>query len=345
MNTRKKIGLIGCGTVARYGHLPAIRECPDWELAAVYDPVPACAKSAQHEFGAGQAFDDLVAFLDSGLDAVTITSRAPAHRDNVLAAAQRRLPVLCEKPLAMDRAECTEMIAAMNTAGAPLYTAFCYRFSPVALKIRELVQSGAIGHVRSLRLIYIWNAHGKFGKDADGNHLLNERRASSMREGGPMVDCGTHQIDLATFWLNSPIIRYSAEGAWVDEYEAPDHMWLHLDHANAAHTVVEISYSYAHTARHPRSEFTYELIGTGGVIRYERERQSFWMENSQGTRTFPFADVKDFAGLYREFAAALRSGQPGLMASAEQGQGVIEIAREATNQVMRQRSRPDHEPN
>ena len=126
------------------------------------------------------------------------------------------------------------MISSMKRAGASLYVAFCYRFSLSALKIRELVRAGAIGDVRSLRLIYNWNVHGKFKLEADGTRVIQQRREGRMLEGGPMVDCGTHQIDLATFWLGSKVIGFAGQGAWVEDYEAPDHMWLHLDHANGA---------------------------------------------------------------------------------------------------------------
>ena len=56
----------------------------------------------------------------------------------MLDAARCGLPILCEKPLAMDRCEAAEMVAATDAAGVSLYTAFCYRFSPCVLKIREL---------------------------------------------------------------------------------------------------------------------------------------------------------------------------------------------------------------
>lgn len=66
------------------------------------------------------------------------------------------------------------MLAAMKTAGVTLYSVFCYRFSPAALNIRELVRAGAIGKVGSPRLIYNWSLynwslHGKFTPDAAGN--------------------------------------------------------------------------------------------------------------------------------------------------------------------------------
>jgi hypothetical protein len=95
--------------------------------------------------------------------------------------------------------------------------------------------------------------------------------------------------------------------------------------------VVEISYSYTHTARHRRSEFLYELIGSHGIIRYDREAETFFMENASGRQDFPFAPEKDFAGLYREWASALHTGESDLLTTAEQGVHVADLARRATD--------------
>ena len=70
-----------------------------------------------------------------------------------------------------------------------------------------------------------------------------------------MVDCDVHSIDLARHWLGSEVARHTALGAWVADYEAPDHMWLHLDHESGAHTMVEMSFTYGHTAKEPISFF------------------------------------------------------------------------------------------
>ena len=337
----KKIGLMGCGVVAGYGHIPAIQQVADLDLCAIYDPNAENLKKTQQDFGIPLAFADVEAFFASGIEAVSITSPAPCHLRNVIDAARHRLPVLCEKPLATDQAEAAEMIAAMHTAGVSLHTAFCYRFGRAALKIRDLVAAGAIGDVRSLRLIYVWDAHGKYARDAAGRRVIQKRRADRMIEGGPMVDCGTHQIDLARFWLRSEVVRCTGHGAWVDEYEAPDHMWLHMDHANGAHTVVEISYSYYHTALRKRHEFVYELIGTKGVIRYDRECRSFTMETDSGSQVFEFADEKDFRGMYAEWAAALAGRDAGLLPTGADGLRATELARVATEDVIRGRVSPE----
>ena len=333
----KKIGLMGCGEVANYGHIPAILEIPGLELHAIYDPNPVALKKAQERYRIPCAFTETGPFFSSGIDAVSITSPAPIHHQNVLEAAQHRLHVLCEKPLAANRAQAEEMITAMQHAKASLYTAFCYRFSLPALKIRELVRDGAIGEVRALRLIYNWDLHGKFILDESGRPVVQQRRHLRMLEGGPMVDCGTHQIDLAQFWLGSEVVRFSSHGAWVEEYEAPDHVWLHLDHASGAHTVIEVSFSYGATLKNRHQQFLYELIGTRGVIRYDREAKSFTVENADGLVALEFHPEKSFSGLYAEWARALVSGHSELLTSAEEGMRVVEIARQSTDQVIQSR--------
>jgi predicted dehydrogenase len=333
------LGLMGCGVVAGYGHLPAIASVSDLNLVAVFDPDPKRAEAAAREFGAGAWFTDCEAFFQSGVDAVTITSPAPFHRENVLSAAQYGKHVLCEKPLALGDDDAAEMIRVMRDAGLMLFTGFCYRFSPSALKVKELIESGAVGMPCSLRLIYNWNLHGKFESGADGEPRLNERRIGRMHEGGPMIDCGTHQIDLARWWLGSDVTQITGVGAWVDTYDVPDHIYLHLDHACGAHTMVEISYSYGFTSKQPRSEFVYEIIGDDGVIRYDREAQSFELRNSRGTEVFDWHPEKNFAQMYRAFAHALATGDPGHLPSGEDGLMATTIARRGTDDAVERRYR------
>jgi predicted dehydrogenase len=158
-----------------------------------------------------------------------------------------------------------------------------------------------------------------------------------MVEGGPLVDCGVHQIDLARWWLGSEVEWHRGIGVWVEDFEAPDHIYLHMGHACGAHTMVEMSFSYNATSLEPRSHFQYELIGTDGVIRYNREEHSFEVRNSHGTRWMTWHAEKNFGGMYAEFSHALLTGESRNMPTAKDGLLATRIARKATRQAIHDR--------
>jgi predicted dehydrogenase len=337
-----KIGLMGAGSVADFGHLPAIRATEGLEIHSIFDPVFERAVAAQKKFGATHAFHDPDLFFASGIDAVSITSPAPTHKANVLECAKRGFPVLCEKPIAMNDADAEEMIQAMTIADLPFGVGFCYRFSPVALEIKRLVAEGIIGEVRALRLIYIWNLHGTHEWDESGQPFYSPGRIARMEEGGPLVDCGVHQIDLARWWLQSEVVEKSSIGAWVEDYEAPDHMILHLRHASGTLTTIEVSYTYTHTSKDPISHFTYQLIGTEGLIRYDRESGLFEVRRKDGTDILNWSHEKNFEGMYSAWRDALQSGHLGNMPTGRDGLIATVLARTATEEAILKR--PSHLP-
>jgi predicted dehydrogenase len=338
-----RIGVIGCGMIAELGHLPAIRQVPGLEVYALYDRDFARAKELQRAFDVPHAYPTEADFYGSRIDAIVVCTPTPVHHANVMAAARAGKHVLCEKPLAMTEAEMLEMDEAMRAAGLLLFTGFNYRFSPSALDIRRLIREGAVGEARLLRLIYNWHLHGKWHWDEQGRRVDTPLRAGRMEEGGPLVDCGVHQIDLARWWLDSEVQWQHAVGVWLDTYEAPDHVFLHTGHACGAHAMIEVSFSYNTTSREPRTNFLYEIIGTDGVIRYSREEHAFELRNSFGTQHLPWHPEKSFAGMYEELVRALGSGRPGDMPTAGDGIRATRIARTATEQAIRDRDRPSRE--
>lgn len=325
---------MGCGSVADFGHLPAISSADDLALHAVFDPDFDRALAAQRKFGVPHAFCDPKLFFESGLDAVTIASPAPTHKDNVIECAARGLPVLCEKPLAMNDSDSAQMIEVMKAAKLPLAVGFCYRFSPVALEIARLVREGRVGEIRALRLIYIWNLHGIHEIDADGNPFYSPRRLDRMDEGGPLVDCGVHQIDLARFWLGREVEDWNGIGAWIEGHKAPDHTYLHMRHDGGTLSTVEVSYSYTHTSKDPISHFTYQLIGTDGLIRYDRESGLFEVRHKDGTDVMPWSYEKNFEGMYASWARVLETGEIGNMPTGDDGLIATRIARQATDAMI-----------
>lgn len=331
-----RIGLMGCGVVADYGHLPALTATPGLQLVALFDPNPDQLQVQLDKYPGVAGFTDQEAFFETPMDAVVVCSPAFAHRDNVLAAAQHGLHVLCEKPIAMDDDEGEEMTAAMEAAEKRFYIGYVYRFSPVAMQLKKWVEEGIAGEIRSLRLIYVWDLHGQY-EEVDGKWIESPRYRGRMVEGGPMVDCGVHQIDLARWWLGKEVVGSNVAAAWVADYEAPDHVWLHLDHEGGAHTAVEMSFSYGHTAKEPAPLFSYDLVGTGGVLRYDRNGWLLEARVGNGTVHVPGASEKNFAGMYQEFERALRTGDDGHMPTAKDGIIATRLAREATETAIRNR--------
>jgi len=328
---------MGCGVVADYGHIPAIRQTEGLELAALYDPDAARLQQVGARAEVSALFTEPEAFFASGLDAVVVASPAWAHVDNVLDAARHGVHVLCEKPLAMNDVDVERMIEAMEGAGKMLFTGFVYRFSPVALQIKKWVDEGVVGDVRSLRLIYVWDLHGQYEQEADGTWQESPRWRGRMLEGGPMVDCGVHQIDLARWWLGKEVVASDVAAAWVADYEAPDHVYAHLDHQDGVHTMVEMSFTYGHTVKEPAPLFSYDLIGTGGVIRYDRDGWRLEARRGEGTWTAPGASEKNFEGMHQAFAEALLTGNPGHLPSGRDGLIATQIARRLTDQAIDRR--------
>jgi len=179
----------------------------------------------------------------------------------------------------------------------------------------------------------VWDCHGKYERARFDEKVVQQRRAERMQEGGPMFDCGTHQIDLARWWMGE-VTRVDGHGAWCDEYDPPDHVWAHLDHAGGAHSMVEVSYGYGHTARDQAHRFVYEILGSEGLILYDREEKTFEVRTPKGTEKLAFHQEKNFKGMYEAYARALETGRPGDLSTAADGEAVTRIAREATEKAM-----------
>jgi hypothetical protein len=105
-------------------------------------------------------------------------------------------------------------------------------------------------------------------------------------------------------------------------------------------SLVEISFSYNAISKEPRSHFQYEIIGTDGVILYNREEHTFELRNSHRTQWLAWNPEKNFAGMYSEFQRALQTGDVGNMPTATDGLLATRIARVATEQAIADRDGP-----
>jgi predicted dehydrogenase len=194
-------GLIGCGDISRKRVAPALRDIPDCELVAVNRARPDLAEAFAQEFGAKRWHADWRELItDEEVDAVYLATPVYLHAEQTIAAAEAGKSVLCEKPMAMNTAECDRMIAACAANGVKLGIAYYRRFYPVIRRIQEILRSGEIGKPVLAQV----NAFERFNpQPGEDRYWLLEKSKSG---GGPMMDFGCHRIEILIHLLG-PIKR------------------------------------------------------------------------------------------------------------------------------------------
>jgi predicted dehydrogenase len=154
---RIRVGIIGSGWIAQKGHIAGFKSHEQATVVAVCSRVREKAEEVAREYDIPQVFTDyrdLLALKD--VDVITIATPDHLHYPMALDAIAAGKHVICEKPLAMNYAQTREMYEAAEARGLKHMTGFTWRFTPMAMKMRELVEGGFLGrifHVSSTTLV------------------------------------------------------------------------------------------------------------------------------------------------------------------------------------------------
>jgi predicted dehydrogenase len=195
-NGTLRVGLIGLGNIARDRHLPAWNHVPFAQVVALADISPdALAKAGALRPDARRFTDWRELMAMSDLDAVDICTPTTLHTPMALEALSRGLHVICEKPLAATSAEVDQLREAADAAGTLLMTAQVFRFLPVSLQLKALIQEGRFGE------LYYTRAQWLRRRRLPPNVTFTRRELSG---GGPLLDIGIHVLDLACWFLDFP---------------------------------------------------------------------------------------------------------------------------------------------
>jgi predicted dehydrogenase len=192
-------GLIGCGDIARKRVAPALRDAAGSRLLAVNRRRTNLAAEFAREFGAARThadWRDLIA--DPEINAVYVATPVVQHAEQTIAAAEAGKHVLCEKPMALDIDSCDRMIEAARANNVRLSVAYYRRFYPVRRRIAELIAGGTLGKPVVAQI----NAFERYDRTADDPEPWRLNPAQSG--GGPMMDFGSHRIEIFLSLLGEP---------------------------------------------------------------------------------------------------------------------------------------------
>jgi len=194
-----KIGLIGLGHIGEV-HARNIARHPELRLTACYSRTEARRQAFARTHG-GRAARHLSEILDApDVDAVMIAASTDSHSKLLLAAAQARKPVFCEKPVDLDLSRARQTAEQVRQTGIRVMMGFNRRYEESHAAIQRQVANGGVGRLQIVQL----TSRGP-------NRLAS--RDYLRGSGGFFRDKGVHFFDLARFISDSEVEEVSAMGA------------------------------------------------------------------------------------------------------------------------------------
>lgn len=196
-----KIGIVGCGGIANGKHLPALHHLKEVELVAFCDLIEERAEKAAKEFGvpAAKVFTDYKEMLKEDLDVVHVCTPNSSHSEISVAALEAGNHVMCEKPMAKTYEQAKAMLAAAKRTGKKLTIGYQNRFRKDSLYLHQVCEEGQLGD------IYFAKAHAIRRRAVPTWGVFTDEEKQG---GGPLIDIGTHALDLTLWMMNNYQPKY-----------------------------------------------------------------------------------------------------------------------------------------
>lgn len=194
-------GLVGASTIAKQFVIDAIRNQPEGQIVAVMSSNPDRAKAYAKENGIPNGVASLDALLNSGIDAVYVSTTNELHLEQALAAAKAGKHVLCEKPLALTSADGRRIVEACKDAGVVLATNHHLRNAGAHRAMRDAIAAGRIGKPVAARVF-----HSVYLPP----HLQGWRIEKPEAGGGVVLDITVHDADTLRFVLSDDPVEITA---------------------------------------------------------------------------------------------------------------------------------------
>ncbi len=254
------VGLIGGGNISET-HARAAAAIPGVAIAAVYGTNTVKVQHLAHTHG-GQSYDDFEAFLNHRpMDFVVVGSPSGLHAFHGIAAADRGLHVLTEKPIEISTERADELIAAAQKSGVKLGVMFQDRFKPDIRRLKQSIDRGAIGKPLLI------DARVKWYRPPEYYGGSRWRGTLDMDGGGALINQAVHSMDLL-LWLFGDVIRVQARTATaLHKIQGEDTAVALLEFASGA-----LGTLLATTAAFPGYPRRIEATGTQGTLILEHDR-------------------------------------------------------------------------
>lgn len=194
-------GIIGCGNVTEKKSGPAFNKIEGSRLIAVMRRDAAKAEDYAHRHSVPKFYSDAGLLInDPEINAVYIATPPNTHAKYAIEAMKAGKAVYVEKPMALNVAECEDMIRISEETSQPLFVAYYRRRLPAYLKIKELIDNRVIGDVKYL---HVQLHHPLKPEEIDPGLAPGWRVIPEISGGGHFHDLASHQFDYLEFLLGN----------------------------------------------------------------------------------------------------------------------------------------------
>lgn len=189
-----RVGIIGCGGIGSKKHIPALAQIEEVELVAFCDLVIERAVEMKNVYGTeetGVYIDYKEMLANEELDVIHVCTPNDTHAELSIASMEADCHVMCEKPMAKTAAEARDMIEAAERTNKKLTIGYQNRFRTDSDYLNKVCRAGDLGE------IYFAKAHAIRRRAVPTWGVFLDEEAQG---GGPLIDIGTHALDL-TLWM------------------------------------------------------------------------------------------------------------------------------------------------
>lgn len=265
-----RFGMVGAGAIAQ-AYAQAFETSAVVELAAVADCNAEAAHAMAESTGSAafQSADEMIAEMD--LDAALVCTPPASHGDVCAEFFARRIPVLCEKPLAIDSGVAEEMIAAARDQDVVFTMASKFRYVPDVAQARSIIASGVIGEVVLFENVFT------------GRVDMTQRWNSNpeISGGGVLIDNGTHSVDITRFFLGSLSEVQAMEGHRIQDLPVEDTAKLFVRSESDVVASIDLSWSVS-----KQLPYYIAVYGSGGTLLVGWRESKFRRSNDDDWTVF-----------------------------------------------------------
>lgn len=242
-------GVLGCARIANNSVIPGIKSATNANLYAIASRSAEKLEEFNKTHNPDKTYQSYMDLLkDPKIDVVYIPLPNSLHCEWVIKAAQNKKHILCEKPLGITAKEVEVMRDACNKNGVLLMEAFPYRHSPLTHKVKNLVDTGAIGKLKFI--------------EANFSFILTNKSSIKMIKnlgGGATYDIGCYNINVIRFIAGSEPLSIFATGEIGENSSVDESSCIMMEFKDDLKAV-----SYCSLNSMDRCGYT--IVGDAGII-------------------------------------------------------------------------------